>query len=62
MNNHKQNGNALQVMTHKVFIRVILFASFTFLAAACATYYHKNFDFNYEFERGDLQQALATLK
>jgi hypothetical protein len=62
MNNHKQNGNALQVMTHKVFIRVILFASFTFLAAACATYYQKNFDFNYEFERGDLQQALATLK
>jgi uncharacterized protein len=29
---------------------------------ACATYYQKHFDFNREFERGDLQQALETLK
>lgn len=30
--------------------------------AACATYYQKHVDFNREFERGDLQQALETLK
>jgi hypothetical protein len=29
---------------------------------SCATYYHKNFDFNKEFERGDLKEALETLK
>jgi hypothetical protein len=30
--------------------------------SACATYYQKHFDFNSEFEHGDLTQALETLK
>ncbi len=29
---------------------------------ACATYYQNHFDFNDEFEKGDLTQALETLK
>ena len=29
---------------------------------ACATYYQQHLDFNYEFEHGDLQQALNALK
>jgi uncharacterized protein len=32
------------------------------LLVSCATYYRQNFDFNKEFERGDLKQALETLK
>ncbi|HEY9008819.1 MAG TPA: hypothetical protein VIM75_21940 [Ohtaekwangia sp.] len=32
------------------------------LVSACASYYQKNFNFNNEFERGDLQQALTTLE
>lgn len=37
---------------------IILF----FMVTACATYYQKHYDFNSEFEKGDLQQALETLK
>jgi hypothetical protein len=29
---------------------------------SCATYYHSNITFNQEFERGDIDKALATLK
>jgi hypothetical protein len=41
---------------------VLLYIPVIFLITSCATYYQKNFDFNYEFERGDLQRALATLE
>jgi hypothetical protein len=30
--------------------------------SSCATYYNQQYDFNSEFEKGDLQQALETLK
>jgi hypothetical protein len=36
--------------------------SLVFIVTACANYYQKHFDFNKEFERGDLRQALETLK
>jgi hypothetical protein len=32
------------------------------ILSSCASYYQKNFNFNQEFERGDLSQALETLK
>lgn len=32
------------------------------LLFSCASYYQKNFNFNQEFEKGDLRNALATLK
>jgi hypothetical protein len=30
--------------------------------SSCATYYQQNYDFNSEFEKGDLEKALQTLK
>jgi hypothetical protein len=35
---------------------------FIIALSSCATYYQQHFDFNSEFEKGDLQQALATLQ
>lgn len=34
----------------------------TFLATSCANYYQANYSFNQEFERGNLNSALATLQ
>jgi len=36
--------------------------AFAFGLSACATYYQSHFDFNNEFEHGDLGKALETLK
>ncbi len=36
--------------------------AFAFGLGACATYYQSHFDFNNEFEHGDLGKALETLK
>ena len=33
-----------------------------FILNACASYYQRHFDFNSEFEQGDLKQALETLR
>ncbi len=33
-----------------------------FLASSCASYYQANFTFNDEFEKGDLEKALSTLR
>ncbi|HEY9049520.1 MAG TPA: hypothetical protein VIN08_26660 [Ohtaekwangia sp.] len=41
---------------------VFLISIVMLLVTACASYYQKNFDFNHEFERGDLQQALTSLE
>ena len=38
-----------------VFLLVIVLQS-------CATYYQANYSFNHEFESGDLEKALATLR
>jgi len=35
---------------------------FLLLLFSCASYYQKNFNFNQQFEKGDLRNALATLK
>src|SRR6187431_3223245 len=32
------------------------------VAASCATYYQANYDFNQEFENGNLEKALASLQ
>lgn len=37
-------------------------ALFCVLTIGCATYYHEHYDFNKEFEKGDLKQALEILK
>ena len=42
--------------------RVLCAMILTLALSSCATYYHQHYDFNQEFERGDLKQALETLK
>ena len=36
--------------------------AFALSLSACATYYQRHFDFNSEFEQGDLNKALEALK
>ena len=48
-------------LTKKVFILLWL-PAFTLIVGACATYYQKHFDFNAEFEHGNLEKALEALK
>lgn len=43
-------------------IHVLWMLPLMFILNACATYYQSHFDFNTEFEQGDLQKALETLK
>jgi len=42
----------------KTFLTLII----VFLGSSCATYYQSNFAFNEEFEKGDLDKALSTLR
>ncbi len=44
------------------FVRRSLSLLFLVIFSSCATYYNQQHDFNYEFEKGDLQQALTTLQ
>src|SRR5687768_15097318 len=44
-------------MFRKLQIVIVLIAM-----SSCATYYQQHYDFNSEFEKGDLQKALQTLK
>ena len=39
-----------------------VFSFLLVLLSSCATYYQKHWDFNTEFEKGDLQKALETLE
>jgi len=41
--------------------RLPVFLLLVGVLVSCASYYHKHYDFNQEFEKGDLQQALKTL-
>ncbi len=41
---------------------ILIFCCSAFIMSACASYYQNHFDFNSEFEKGDLQHALETLK
>lgn len=43
-------------------LHTIAFITTCFLLAGCATYYQKHYDFNSEFEKGDLLKALETLQ
>ena len=45
----------------KIFLRTLLTA-LGILTASCATYYQKHYDFNSEFEKGDLPKALEVLQ
>jgi hypothetical protein len=44
-----------------MFRKPLIIISFITLSS-CATYYQQNYDFNSEFEKGDLEKALQTLK
>lgn len=43
-------------------LRTLLFTCIFILLGSCATYYQQHYDFNSEFEKGDLGKALETLK
>lgn len=43
-------------------VRRSLFILLAVTFSSCATYYRQHYDFNTEFEKGDLQQALETLR
>jgi hypothetical protein len=42
--------------------RVPIYIALTFVVASCATYYQRHYDFNSEFEQGDLPGALEVLQ
>lgn len=46
----------------KTIYRIILPLAMSFVLTACATYYQKHYDFNSEFEKGDLPKALEVLQ
>jgi hypothetical protein len=46
----------------KFFLVAISCFVLTLLLSSCATYYQKHWDFNSEFEKGDLNKALETLQ
>jgi len=46
----------------RILAKGILLAVLFILINACASYYQRHFDFNSEFEHGDLRQALETLR
>ena len=63
MDNLYQQKKANRPSVTKVIVQIVLlYIPVVLLVGGCATYYQKNFDFNSEFERGDLQRALTTLE
>ena len=63
MNQNKQigidrTGRVRSIFSPRNLFIVLLFWGIT----SCANYYQKHWDFNQEFERGDLYQALETLE
>jgi hypothetical protein len=48
------------VLTKRI-VALLCFFAFTLIVGACATYYQKHFDFNAEFEHGNLEKALEAL-
>ena len=51
----------MQILLTK-WLRFFCTCALAFSLSACATYYQSHFDFNSEFEQGDLNKALETLK
>ena len=49
-------------MQSRTGILCLFCAFFLGLLGSCATYYHQHYDFNSEFENGDLRKALETLQ
>lgn len=49
-------------MTRLKTIYVLLFTAMIMIASSCATYYQQHYDFNSEFEKGDLTGALEVLQ
>ena len=49
-------------MTFCKTIRLVSLMMLAILTVSCATYYHKHYDFNSEFEKGDLPGALEVLQ
>jgi uncharacterized protein len=52
----------LKLLTSKFIFRNSLFVLLLLIPFSCATYYQQHFDFNSEFEKGDLTKALETLQ
>src|SRR3990170_8543467 len=48
-------------MNRKILYNAVLL-SVCLLSGSCATYYHQHYDFNSEFEKGDLPKALEVLQ
>ena len=42
--------------------KILIILTIFFLWSSCATYYQSNINFNEEFEKGELQKALSTLR
>ena len=42
--------------------KILIILTIFFLWSSCATYYQSNINFNEEFEKGDLEKALSTLR
>ena len=47
-----------KISNHNSKITILLFV----VATSCATYYQANYNFNQEFENGNLEKALASLQ
>jgi hypothetical protein len=45
-----------------IYLKRFICCLFILIFSSCATYYNQQYDFNSEFEKGDLQHALETLK
>jgi hypothetical protein len=52
----------LKLLTSKFIIIPCSFFVLLLISFSCATYYQQHFDFNSEFEKGDLNKALQTLQ
>ncbi len=51
-----------KILSKKILLRVFSFFLLLSLVGSCATYYQSNYNFNKEFERGNLHDALNTLQ
>jgi uncharacterized protein len=65
MNTKQRISNAEVTDVSRISTFVIRYSIFIMLflsLSSCATYYHQNWNFNSEFEKGDLKKALETLQ
>src|SRR5690349_7774966 len=62
MNAKKKIGNERTWIVRSILVRCLLIILLYLGTTSCANYYQKHWDFNKEFEKGDLTQALETLE